>query len=524
MFASLLNKWRTLDRPHVHFNSAMVVDMRSPLLDEQGNEMGKNEVLSPDDAAALGRYEVGPVIAPVSLTEHLRVVTHYRLFIAIVALTVTALGAMYAFVKPRIYEGNVLIQVADMRSVEPKTLLGLTQRGSGFKRALSETEMLRSRSVVGAAVANLQLDIAATPEYFPVVGEAFARWNGKRLSPLAVPIGGYAWGAERIEVAQFELPASLLDVPFQVTALGRHSFRLRQPETGIDVVGAVGQPLDLRLGERRIALLVTALAAKPGTRFSLARRTRNAVVEEIGAALGVAEIGKETGMINVSLRDTDPYRTKAFLNELGQAYMNLLQTQKERELNESLEVLEAQLPALKRRVELAEARYESFRRRERAADLAEDTRLQLGRYSTTQGRLSELRQKRAELGARLGDAHPEIVALDRQIASASSDSVAVASSVQRVPGVSTELERRARELKAETDIYGSVLRRAEEMRVDAEDRSSNVRIVDEAVVPVKAAQSRMTIVAFAAILGLCLGIVGAYFRTLRANMRRTARQ
>lgn len=479
--------------------------------------MARNEIVSSD--AAKSRFDVGPVIAPVSLLEQVDVVIRYRLFIAMVALSITALGALYAYSRPSTYEANLLIQVTDMRSVEPKSLLGYASPGAAFKRAMSEVELLRSRAIVGAAVDRLSLDVSARPRYFPIVGAPFARWNARTNMLATSAYGGYAWGAERIRIGSLDMPEALLGTRFDVTKTGPGRFRIAHEETGSTMAGRVGDSLQMRVGQQVVALRIDELIGAAGARYVLSRSPRVAVVDELSSSLSVAELGKDTGMIRVSLQHTDPRVAEGFLNALSLAYMDYVRGERGRDMGRSLEVLSAQLPVLKKRVEIAEARYEAFRRRERAADLAEDTRLQLSRYSETNSRLSELRQKRAELAVRLGDEHPELRAVDQQIAGVSRDSSSLAGDMRRLPAVSTELDRLARDLKAETDIYASVLRRVEEMRVDAQDRSSNVRIIDEAVVPIEAADSRGIVLLFAAALGIAIGIAGAFVRKLRAAMR-----
>lgn len=479
--------------------------------------MGKSEIVSPESAGQ--RYEIEPHMTPLDLTERLDVVVHYRRFIVMVALAITALGALYAYSRVPVYEANLLIHVADMRA-EPRSLLGEASPGGGYKTAMSEIELLRSRTIIGAAVERLALDRSAAPRYFPVLGAGIAQWNRDRGAPAGQALGGYAWGAEAIRVGMLELPPSMEDRPFTVTKSGPGAYRLDDPRGEVSVAGRLGQVKEIVVGDARMRLRIDGLAGGPGARYVVVKRNRNAVVEELAAALQVDELGRETGMIRVGLQDTDPHRAKAILDEIGAAYMDFLQAQKGQAARESLAVLRAQLPVLEKRVASAEARYERYRRRERAADLEEDTRLQLSRYSATQTRLSELRQRRAELEARLGDAHPELVALDRQIARAGGDGSQVAAGMRRVPGVATELDRLARILKADTDIYGSVLRRIDELSVDVQDQSSNVRILDEAVVPVRQAQSPLPTVLFSALLGVCVGTAGAYVRRVRAAKRR----
>ncbi|MFP3637212.1 hypothetical protein, partial [Bacillus sp. SIMBA_033] len=74
----------------------------------------------------------------------------------------------------------------------------------------AEIELIRSRMVVGETVDRLHLDVSAMPHYFPLVGAAMARGkeaadNGELETPV-LGLGSFAWGGERIGVAQFDVP------------------------------------------------------------------------------------------------------------------------------------------------------------------------------------------------------------------------------------------------------------------------------------------------------------------------------
>jgi len=479
--------------------------------------MGKNEILTPE-VTPFDRFDPGPALVPFRLAEHVGVMVRHRLFIVLVTLSVAALGALYALARPQSYTANLLIHVTDMRSSEPRTLLGETTPGSAYKRAMSEAELLRSRAVIGTAATRLRLDVVAEPRYFPLIGTALARWNA-RHGVAPAPYGGFAWGGERIRVSELTVPPELLDQPLLVTRLDRERYSLRAADDRRAVVGRVGTPLAAALDGGSVHLTIAALEGAPGTDYLVARRSVPAVIEEIGAGLDIAELGKDTGVLSVRLQGAEPRRITAVLNEIGNVYMEHVHRQKASESTGSMDVLRARLPGLRQRVAAAEERYESYRSRHGAADVVEDTRLALGRLSSTREQLAQLQRRRAELGVRFGDQHPELLALDRQLEGARREIAGLEADTGRLPAVATELERRARDLKAETDLYNAVLRRTEELDVDAGDRSSNVRIVDEAVVPTKPAGSRKAIVAISVVLGLFFGIGGAFFLALRERLR-----
>lgn len=464
----------------------------------------------------VAQFRQSTSIAPISLREHVNVVTGYWGLVLSVATTVACGGAIYAYSKPLVYEGNLLLSVSDTRAAEQRSLLGLPAINVDRKTAMSESEVVRSRVVLGTVVDKLHLDISASPRYFPVFGRAFAAWNMGKFS-LPDFLNEYAWGKEAIVVDTFDVPPSLMGLTFTVTKLSNSRFHLEEKTTGIDVTGELGKDVVFNKQNSGARLNIERFSGEDGVQFYLTKNPRVVAMEGLHTALTVSELGKDSGMLNISLNDKSPERVTAILNEIGATYMNFVRGQSEKRSSTSLDVLRAQLPALKRRVEMAETRFEGFRRAHGTADLGEETRLKLGRYSTTKTQLADLQQKRAEMSSRLGDEHPLLVALDRQIDAANREQNLVSSEIRRFPTVAKEMDRRSRTLQAETEIYNSVVRKIEELSVVAQDQSTNVSVIDDAIVPAVPKNNRLTVAAIFTIIGVMLGVFAAFLRKMFSN-------
>ncbi|GEM_PF-829259 len=453
-----------------------------------------------------------PAVAPIPLHEHLGVVSNYRWLIAAVTLTVSLGGAAYAYSKAPLYEGNLLLSVPNLRASEQRDLMGGASMASGRQSTMSASELLRSRIVLAPVVDKLRLDVRSGPAYLPVVGRALAAWNAGRYAWPAV--GGYAWGRERITVGAFEVSPALLGATFSLTKLPEGRFRLEEKRSGFRADGQVGKVLHGTLDGQTLLLRVDRLTGAAGARFSLQKLSTIDALADLLAALSVSELGKDSGMLNLSMRDHRPEQVRAVLNAIGSSYMDFLMRQKNERVQTSLSVLKAQVPVLERRVAAAEKGLTDFRRAQGSADLGEETRLALARHSATQSTLAELRQKHAEMSIRLGAAHPQLLALEQQMLVAQQEGNTVARAIERTPAVSTELDRRSRQLQVETEIQHSVLRKIEELEVLAQDRSVSVHIVDEAVVPVEPVGSRKKILGFFVLVGAFLGIFAAFLRRM----------
>src|SRR5205823_4794612 len=108
------------------------------------------------------------------LAEYLWTILEHRTLVIVAIIATLMLGAAYLFVVPPTYNSDVLLQVED----KTKNVAGLDDLSSMFSDkapADTEIEIIRSRSLVGSVVDELNLTIEAVPRTFPVIGGAFFR-------------------------------------------------------------------------------------------------------------------------------------------------------------------------------------------------------------------------------------------------------------------------------------------------------------------------------------------------------------
>ncbi|WP_269759413.1 Wzz/FepE/Etk N-terminal domain-containing protein [Variovorax sp. E3] len=140
--------------------------------------------------------------------EYLDILIDSRWLIATVTALALIGGACYALFGPRVYEANILIQVEDPDRAGGN-FPGDANGGGGISvktPTAGETEILRSRMVLGQAMENTRLFISARPHYIPVIGEFLARHSTQLSTPGVLGMGNYVSGTERIAVAQMDVP------------------------------------------------------------------------------------------------------------------------------------------------------------------------------------------------------------------------------------------------------------------------------------------------------------------------------
>jgi tyrosine-protein kinase Etk/Wzc len=438
-----------------------------------------------------------------------------RWLIGVVSLVATLAGMLYAFSAKPVYESNMTIHVEETSPNATKN--ALSEASSLFetkKPAIAEMELLRSRMVIAPAIDKLRLDIDVRPKYFPIARFWSADADANELStPGIFGYGGYVWGAERIEVAVFNVPEHMLNRALVITAQGNNRYRLKDETRHRAWDGIVGTTLTARSTDGDIELRVERLDAKPGAKFLLRRLSKQRVMATIQNALSTSEQGKQSGVIQVTLQGESPTLVRNALNEIGREYLRQNLARKTEEAEKSLAFLNMQLPALKLELERAEAEYNQFRNRHGTINLAEEARISLAHSAAASNKRAEVLQRRNELLTRLGDQHPTIVGINKQLQDIDAEISGASDHIRTLPQMEQDELRLARNIKVNTDLYTGLSNTAQQLRLLAGSKVSNVRMVDAPTKPESpVTPNRPLIISSAVLMGLLLGTVGAFAR------------
>ncbi|HJV75207.1 MAG TPA: polysaccharide biosynthesis tyrosine autokinase [Noviherbaspirillum sp.] len=451
----------------------------------------------------------------VELGTYLDILWENKGLISVIAFVVTLIGAAYAFLSTPVYQSNMLIHVEEEGQSKSANIVGDLQSMFDVKTsALAEMELIHSRLVVSRATDNLRLYISASPKYFPVIGAWLAEKNKQLSTPGIFGYGGYAWGGEKIDVAIFNVPETLQNREFVVTAEGNGEFRLTQEEQGIDLRAKVGETSIFELPKGGIEIRIDQLQGKPGAQFLLTRSSRLATIEGIQKSMKVEELGgKQSGVIGVLLEGQDPQLINSVLSEVGKEYIKQNAARKTEEAEKSLAYLNKQLPEIKSQLEQAEAKYNAFRNTNGTIDLGEESKLSLQQSSAAKLKKMELQQKKIELLARYTDEHPAVQGIDSQLKEINGQIAAMNEHIKTLPVIEQNLLRLQREVKVNTDLYTALLNTAQQLRLITVGKVSNVRLVDNSMMPERPVKpNRPVILALSLMGGLFLGVVAAFFR------------
>jgi tyrosine-protein kinase Etk/Wzc len=452
-------------------------------------------------------------VEELDLVRYLDVLLANRRLIGIITAVTLALGAAYAVFTPPLYEADMLIQVED-NSMTASGILGDASSLFDVKtQAAAELEILHSRMVVGKAVDALQLYIDAKPKYFPFVGS----WIAGRSKTLSTPglfgMGGYAWGAESLKIATFDVPKVIEGETLKLTTLANGAFQLDYADFDQPIRGQVGTPLQVTQGIGTVRLLITELHAKPGAAFKLVRNSQPKTVLKLQEDLTIEAKGKQSGIIGASLRGRDPELTATIVNQIGQEYVTQNVERKTAEAQSSISYLEGQLPRLKANLSASEQHYNDLRNARGTFNLSQEGTAFLQQSVASDTELADLKQKQAELLTRFAPGHPSLRALEQQIAAASAKSSSIATRMKALPDLEQSSLRLTRDLQVANDTYVSVVNNVQRLQLVKAGKVGTVRQIDYANIPEEPVKPRKAMVlALAAMIGLMLGVVAAFLR------------
>ncbi len=423
-----------------------------------------------------------------------------KLFITVITAIFSIVGVAFAILSTPVYQATAMIQVEESSPSVP----GLDDMASMFEgtsEAITEIELLKSRTVLGEAIDNLKLDTVVEPKYFPLIGGYFSRkFTPLSENQLAEPMFGassYAWGGEILDLFRFEVPQGLVgeEFEFELIAGEEQSFTLYAPDGKKVLSGKVGTEASNNL----FKITVRQLIARPGTRFTLIKNHRLSTILALQKRIGAAEKGKKSGIINLSYQNEAPEHAETVLNEIANIYVRQNVERNSAEAKKSLDFLKVHLPKIKTNLEHAEADFNDFQKQQQSVNISLETQGVLEQIVELDTALQELELKRLQISLKFKRQHPNYQAVLSQIKSIEQQKENLSSKVKALPETQQKLLRLMRDVEVGNEIYMLLLAKTQELDIVRAGTVGNVRVVDHAEVdrtePVKPKKALIAIIA-----------------------------
>lgn len=448
----------------------------------------------------------------IDLSEYLGMLIENRWLIGGVTALFTAVALVYALFATPIYQADALVQIEQGKgrlggSDELAMLMGGTETSSSS----TEIEILKSRNVLGDVVEKAQLTIGVQPRRFPLIGDYFARKDAGRSEPVApwLGAGSYAWGGERLRVSRFEVPSP--GAVFTLVAGDAGRFVLLDGEGEEILRGMAGEAATS--GDGQVRIFVSELVARSGTQFRVSKLDHFAVVRALQGQLQIAEKGRGTGLLAISLEGADRERIRTIVQELSRSYLRQNVERRSAESEKMLEFINQQMPVMRAELDAAEQALNLYRERSGTIDLSIESQNLIQRVTNLETEISALGIERAELLQKLTDSHPVIQGIDEKLQRLQEQMERLEGQLKTVPEKELESVKLSRDVKVASELYMLLLNKSQELKVTKAGTLGNVRIVDEAVVgsqPIKPKRGRIVLLSL--LLGLIFGVVIAVLR------------
>ncbi|WP_334001547.1 polysaccharide biosynthesis tyrosine autokinase [Providencia huaxiensis] len=390
------------------------------------------------------------------------------------------IGAAYSFLATPIYQANATLQYDKMSQVSLLDQMSdVMPFANSNSQADSEIEVIKSRMVLGKTVADLNLDTHTAPAGF------FDRLWGDKAS---------------VAISLYSLPKHLIGEPAILTYLGENRYALHIDKQTVE--GKVGELLK----QDEISLLVSSINAEVGQEFTLSKNARYSTIENLRNTLTIAEVGKGTGIINLTIKGADKAENVQILNSIIQNYVDQNTERKKEVTNNTLLFLDEYLPKVKTKLDNYENQLNAFRKKNESIDLSLEAKSALDSALQVEEKLNELTFKEVEIQQLYTRNHPAYQSLLDKRQQLLREKEKISKNIQKLPNTQQQIVRLTRDVESEQAIYNQLVAKQQELSVLNSGITADVRIIDSAESqPNAVAPKKSLILVLATILGFIVG-------------------
>ena len=411
-------------------------------------------------------------------------IDHRKLIISITALF-TLIALVYALFATPVYQADALIQVEQKQG--NAILSNLSQMlPDSQPQSAPEIALLQSRMILGKTVDDLNLQTRVKENYFPLVGEGWARLTGKPRNKIAVSRFYIAVNGDE-DVVKAKI--NVIDSSHYV--LSGDDFELK---------GAVGELVE----GHGISIKVDSIDAPAGTTFNISSVTRLKAITDLQQVFSVADQGKDTGILTLTVTGDNPVLIKEIIDNISEGYLAQNIARQAAQDQKSLEFLNQQLPKVRDSLDSAENNLNAYRRQNDSVDLSLEAKSVLDQIVNVDNQLNELTFRESEISQLYTKEHPTYKALLEKRKTLQDEKTKLNKRVSTMPETQQEILRLSRDVESGRAVYMQLLNRQQELSIAKSSAIGNVRIIDNAVTQPKPVKPKKIAVV---LIGVFLGVL-----------------
>ncbi|CAM4060260.1 tyrosine-protein kinase Wzc [Serratia silvae] len=405
-----------------------------------------------------------------------------------VTATFLTLGIFYCLFATPVYRTDAMVQVE--QNVGNSLLNNINQiLPNGQPASAPEIELLKSRMILSKTIDDLNLRIVVQQKYFPIFGKGLARLTEQKSG--------------RLIVSKLSMPDDWKQDPTIIVTIEDAENYTVSRDGDVVAEGKIGVLIE----NKGFTILVSETDAEIGTQFTVTLNTELSSINQLLDQFDVADKGKDTGVLGLTLTGTDPDNIKNVLNSIIQNYLEQNVERKSEEDAKSLEFLKVQLPKIRTALDTSEEKLNQYRQKKDSVDLSLEAKSVLDSIVSIDSQLNELTFKESDISKLYTKEHPSYRALLEKRKTLESQRDKLNKRVNSMPETQQEILRLSRDVESGQVVYMQLLNKEQELNIAKASTVGNVRIIDHAVTQASPVQPRkMIILVLSIILGGMLSI------------------
>lgn len=445
-----------------------------------------NQTMKESDEIDLGRF-LGELI------------DHKKIIISITSF-ITLLMLIYILFSTPIYQADALIQVEQKQGNAILNSISQVLPNSQ-PQSSPEISLLQSRMILGKTVDDLNLQTRVEKSYFPVFGKGWARLLGEKN--------------ETVSISQFFLAnTEETDNPeIILKVINSKNYEIYNDDDELLLKGSIGNIFE----KPGVTIKVDSIDAKPGTKFELSYVSKLKAINDLRDSLSVADQGKDTGMLILSITGMDRSLIQKILDSISNNYLAQNIEREAAQDAKSLEFLNVQLPKVRDDLNAAEDKLNNYRRKSDSVDLSLEAKSVLDQIVNVDNQLNELTFRESEISQLYTKEHPTYKALMEKRKTLQDERAKLNKRVSSMPETQQEILRLSRDVESGRAVYMQLLNRQQELSIAKSSAIGNVRVIDRAVTQPKPVKPRKVIllvigIVFGGILSVTIVLIRVFLR------------
>ncbi|HGM6888173.1 TPA: polysaccharide biosynthesis tyrosine autokinase [Serratia marcescens] len=408
----------------------------------------------------------------------------HRWLITGITTAFLTLSILFCVFSTPIYRANALIQVEQKQG--NAILDNLSQMLPDRQpQSAPEISLLQSRMILGKTVSDLNLQIVAEQNYFPLFGQGFNRLVGNKPGEIKI---------SHLSIPKLNDEDKNRDLKIVVLEGGK--FKIVSDR--FEDVAQVG----VDFNKDGVSLTVDKIDAPVGTEFNVQLLTQLEAIVNLQKDFTVEEQGKDTGMLNLAMTGDDPQLIGKILESISRNYLQQNIDRQAAQDSKSLDFLDQKIPKVRSELYLAEDKLNSYRRQKDSVDLNLEAQSVLNRIVNVDNQLNELTFKEAEISQLYTKDHPTYNALMQKRETLQQEKSKLNKQISAMPATQQEVLRLSRDVESGRAVYMQLLNRQQELNIAKSSAIGNVRIIDNAITEPKPVKPKKALIV---IIGVFLG-------------------